>query len=320
MNERDAYYCNLKFILLFLVVFGHWIEPYISCAPWVTVIYRVIYTVHMPLFIFLSGTFLNSGDQMKSQTRRAFIWYLAAQATAVLVSGISGSPLTLHRPYWHLWYLLSLSQWSFLCCGLERWGRLPRQSLGIRLGVILLAVIMGCGAGYVPWINRNLSLSRTLVFFPYLLAGRLCPKEIFRGKYLLGFAALAGFGVTYHLCGPYLPTSFLYQADPYGALEPFGVLLRLSCYLMGGLLGVGILALTPGRRFSFSRIGADTLGIYLYHAPVIGLFRLLPLSPLEMIAVSPFASLWMIGLLCEVFRWRGQLYTVRWTSRKVNGS
>ena len=319
MKERDAYYCNLKFILLFLVVFGHWIELYISCVVWVAVVYRVIYTVHMPLFIFLSGTFLNSGDQMKTQTYRTLIWYLAAQSVAVLVSGICGSPLTLRQPYWHLWYLLSLSQWSFLCWALERWGQLSKRPLWVRICVIALAIGIGCGVGCLSWINRNWSLSRTLVFFPYLLAGKFCPKHKLRGKYLLGFATLAGFGVTYYLCSPYIPTSFLYQAGPYET-QASGVLLRLACYLMGGLLGIGILALMPSQRFAFSRIGADTLGIYLCHAPMIGIFRLLPLSSMEMIAISPFASLWIIGLLCQVFRWRGQLCAIHWTGRKVNGS
>lgn len=162
-------------------------------------------------------------------------------------------------------------------------------------------------------------MSRTLAFFPYLLAGRFCPKSIFCGKYFAGFAALAGFGATYLLCGPYIPTNFFYQAEPYSALGPvWGIGLRLICYWMGGLLGIGVLALTPNRRLIFSPLGANTLGIYLCHAPLAGLFRLLPLSPVEMLWAGPFASLWIVCLLWQAFRWRRPLYAIRRMERKAD--
>ena len=312
MKERDAYYCNLKILLLFLVVYGHWIEPYIEAVPWAGCLYRVIYTVHMPLFVFLSGTFLTSGKRAKAQAVRMLALYLAAQGVAVLARGAVGSPLPFHRPYWHLWYLLSLSQWSALCWGLERWGRLSSRPLWVRGGALLLAVGIGCGAGCVPWIGRDLSLSRTLVFFPYILAGQLCPGDRFRGNYGLGIAALAGFGILYLRLGLWIPPRFFYQAEPYGALGAAqGIWMRLACYGMGGLFGVGLLALVPGRRLTCSRMGTDTLGVYLLHIPLVLLFRLLPLSPLEMALTGPAASLWIVRLLDQLFRWRGQLYAVR---------
>ncbi len=319
MKKRDAYYCNLKFLLIFLVVFGHWIEPYIAFSTWAAGVYRIVYAAHMPLFIFLSGVFLDSGDRAKTQAYRMLLWYLIVQTIIILASKIYGNIASFCRPFWHLWYLLSLSQWSFLYWGLERWGRLSRRPLWVRWGVVLLAVGVGCAAGCLPWVGREWSLSRTLAFFPYLLAGRFCPKNIFCGKYFAGFAALAGFGVTYLLCGPYIPTSFFYQAESYEALGPaWGIGLRLICYWMGGLLGIGVLALTPNRRLIFSPLGANTLGIYLCHAPLAGLFRLLPLSPVEMLWAGPFASLWIVCLLWQAFRWRGPLYAIRRMERKAD--
>lgn len=311
IKKRDAYYCNLKFLLLFLVVFGHWIEPYIDCSPSVNAIYRIIYTVHMPLFIFLSGTFLTSGEQARLQAFRFLSYYLIAQTITVVIGKMSGGSYCLYCPCWHLWYLLSLSLWSFSVWILERWMRLSCRPLFIKAGMILLAVAIGCGAGCLPRIGRNLSLSRTLVFFPYILAGHLCPRDIFRGRRLPGIVSLLGFGGLYCLFNPYIPTAFFYQADSYGILgNTLGVGLRLICYLMGGLFGIGILALAPERRLLFSLIGTDTLWIYLCHAPLIMLFRQLPLAPLEMVLAGPFVSLWIICLLCQLFRWRGQLYAI----------
>lgn len=320
IKTRDAYYCNLKFLLLFLVIFGHWIEAYIDFFPWVNTIYRIIYTVHMPLFIFLSGTFLTSGEQAKLQAFRYLSYYLIFQTITVLIGKMAGGSYCLYRPCWHLWYLLSLSLWSFSVWRLERWTHLSCRPPYVKAGTILLAVVIGCGAGCLPRIGRDLSLSRTLVFFPYILIGQLCPRDIFRSRRIPGIIALLGFVGLYFLFGCYIPTNFFYQADSYGALgESLGIQLRLACYLMGGLFGIGILALTPERRFPFSLLGTDTLWIYLCHAPLVILFRQLPLAPLEMVLAGPFVSLWIICLLCRLFRWRGQLYAIciRRIGRKV---
>lgn len=72
------------------------------------------------------------------------------------------------------------------------------------------------------------------------------------------------------------------------------------------------------RRLIFSPLGANTLGIYLCHAPLAGLFRLLPLSPVEMLWAGPFASLWIVCLLWQAFRWRGPLYAIRRMERKAD--
>lgn len=55
LKKRDADYCNLKFVLMFLVVYGHLIEGRMEESVFLTQVYRLIYTVHMPLFLFLSG-------------------------------------------------------------------------------------------------------------------------------------------------------------------------------------------------------------------------------------------------------------------------
>src|SRR5699024_53133 len=55
--ERNAYFDNAKVILIFLVVFGHLIQPFISASSELNTLYLWIYTFHMPAFIFLAGFF-----------------------------------------------------------------------------------------------------------------------------------------------------------------------------------------------------------------------------------------------------------------------
>ncbi|MFY9176926.1 MAG: acyltransferase family protein [Caldicoprobacterales bacterium] len=54
---RDPYFCNLKFILISLVILGHLMEKYTYTNNDLYNIYALIYMVHMPLFAFISGYF-----------------------------------------------------------------------------------------------------------------------------------------------------------------------------------------------------------------------------------------------------------------------
>lgn len=52
IQERKYKFDNLRFILMFLVVFGHFLALQDEYS-----LYRFIYSFHMPAFIFISGYF-----------------------------------------------------------------------------------------------------------------------------------------------------------------------------------------------------------------------------------------------------------------------
>ena len=103
---RNAYYCNLKLFLIWLVIFGHLIEPDIGTSPGLYELYRLIYLFHMPLFVFLSGLFLRDSQGCIRQLRRMLPIYLICQIIAVALGQTRW-----HTPWWILWYLLSLCCW-----------------------------------------------------------------------------------------------------------------------------------------------------------------------------------------------------------------
>src|SRR5699024_8408040 len=55
--KRNAYFDNARLILIFLVVFGHMIQPFIENSSHLNTLYMWIYTFHMPAFIFIAGFF-----------------------------------------------------------------------------------------------------------------------------------------------------------------------------------------------------------------------------------------------------------------------
>src|SRR5699024_3219271 len=69
--QRNAYFDNAKFIFIFLVVFGHMIQPFIQESAAVNTFYMWVYTFHMPAFIFLSGFFAKGSGSIQYISRLA---------------------------------------------------------------------------------------------------------------------------------------------------------------------------------------------------------------------------------------------------------
>lgn len=171
------------------------------------------------------------------------------------------------------------------------------------------------------FIGRFLSLSRTIVFLPYFLGGLFCPTGVTWKKYrFLGTAALVWFGMLYCTVGRYIPTAFFYQADPYDAgLLISGAFCRLLCFLLGCSMGLFLLSFATCRRVWFSKIGANTMAIYLLHAPVVKIFEGVRLPVEVFVCVSPFLALYIIFFLYRASLWTGQMYAVRLTGRRDGG-
>lgn len=247
----------MKALLIYLVIYGHWIEPAAE-ESWV---YRLIYLIHMPLFAFLTGLFLRREGDCLRQIKRLLPIYLGLQGIAAVL----GWPILV--PFWHLWYLLSCCAWAGAGWLWLRFGK------GRGRWVILASsVLLGVGAGFVPWLGRTLSGSRTVVFFPFFWAGLISSPDIPWRKYRpWALAALPAGLAGFLLWGLQMEPRFLTQADPYRSGGEAG--LRLAFYGISTLPGFFLLAFTPQRRLPVSRLGADTLMPYLLHAPLVALLR-----------------------------------------------
>lgn len=276
---RSAFYCNLKWFLLLLVVLGHWIEPQIWTDSGLYTLYRWIYLVHMPLFSFLSGLFIRSPRDCLRQLKRTVPAYLLCQGIAVCF----GMPW--HTPFWHLWYLLSLSCWLVIGWILLGWNR-------GKWGILALSVLLGCLSGLVPWIGRPWSVSRTIVFFPWFWLGVCCRADFPWWK--LRIPGLLGLMLVL-LRNPSMSVVTLYQAAP---CDPW---LRLECYAIAALLGTFLLSWCPRRRLPVTWMGADTMPVYLLHAPLVLLLRPLHWS----------CSILLIFIISYALRWHGTLYGIR---------
>lgn len=307
IRMRSAYWCNVKALMLLLAVYGHWIEPEIgtdACMAWQ---YRWIYLVHMPMFAFLSGLFINSARDCIRQIKRFIPLYTALQGiAAVLTMG----KVDLLTPWWYLWYLLSMCIW---CCAGFIWFSLGgRGRVQLPAASLCISILAGC----VPWMDRTLSLSRTAAFLPFFTAGLVVSPDVdFRKYRVRGLAAGVFTSVIAVLLAEDIPVEFLYHAEPY--VQKFsGAVLRLVCCVVSAALCVFILAFTPDIRFPWTRWGADTLPAYLVHGPMVGFLRMF-WTPWPM---RLLASMVLLTVAEMFFRGIGGMYGIaRREGRGVRG-
>lgn len=312
IGKRNAFFCNLKVLLIVMVVYGHLIETEIWSSDFLMWQYRIIYAVHMPLFAFLSGVFLKGRKACWTQMKKTFLYYLIFQSISILgIKVLQGDEASLITPYWHLWYLLSLGFWALLCLGVEA---LEKYLRGYERKVILIIVAMGiaCMAGNVERIGREFSLSRTIVFLPYVLMGKYFPENIEIKKFRIWgiLAGMISFGLLIMLA-PVMPVSFLYQADFYGALGvENGLILRLLSYGIGVGMGFFILIFVPRKRLAVSKMGVNTLWIYILHAPFVLILRKLEFWKMEFPYVAFPMALIVVFMLYKGAQWREKIYRI----------
>lgn len=273
MKQRILYIDHAKAILITLVVFGHLLEQ-ISFKD-SRILYLCIYAFHMPAFIFISGLCYKKGAGIK----KFVIYYLVFQ-TLYLLCDIyqkgTSVKITYTTPVWIMWYLLSMIFWYMISNYL--------QSDKIN-GLITLAISIALAlvVGYDTTVGRYLTLSRTIVFFPFFWSG-----VYIKTNYMEKFDF---FLQDWHKKNLYIKLSILsvalccyvyliqnqlqfkkywfYEANAYNE-NGYQLQTRLILFILAAVLTVGFLIIIPKRKNKILEfIGKNTLPIYLWHGIVI---------------------------------------------------
>ncbi len=281
MKQREFYYDNAKFLLIFLVVIGHFITTFIGNRV-IEQIYIFIYLFHMPAFILVSGYFSKgfqrSGYVLKI-TKKILVPYFLFQIIYSFYYYVlldkSELTIAIFKPHWSLWFLLSLFCWHLLLFVFTK----IKYSL-------LVAVVIGLIVGYIDAIGGYLSLSRTFVLFPVFLLGFYMKKEHFekltsnKGKLLSAVAIVAMLFIIHYVLVD-LPKEWMYGSKSYEKLGAGweGGIIRLLYYGMSLIMIYSFFAFVPKKEYFFSKWGARTLYVYLLHGFIIRYFRTTDLVP-----------------------------------------
>ena len=263
-TRRDHGFDNIRGLLIICVVFAHLLEirmPFSNGSD----IYRVIYSFHMPMFLFLSGWFAKF-DRAKL-IFGLFIPYLLLQVAYIFFQRwLYGTVVTMQfaTPYWVLWFLLALFFYHLM---------IPLynvQTPWIRLAALLGAFALSLIAGYDPSVGYGMTLSRFLVFQPWFMLGfylRRGEDKKMHWVIRIGIVAALSLCVVL-LCRSEITNNTLYGSYPYATLQYHaGIRLFLGLmallwilfflYVIKPLVNVHISLLTE--------LGKHTLPVFLLH-------------------------------------------------------
>lgn len=268
INKNDYYYDNIKFILIFIVVVGHYCEKY-SQSILLNGVFTFIYSFHMPLFIFFSGYFSKNIEiQRIKDVKDLLIPYLIIQILYFLILKVVNPAYewSLALPIGANWYLLGLFVWRILAPYFRQ----------IKYPVFIAAFI-GLMVGLLPDIDQTLNLQRIFTYLPFFIIG-----YNFKGNYkdkLLIKNKIPG--LIFFLIFIFVLVSSYYFADIMSFLKKSQVTLypytggvfdktmqlfgRFVFYSVSIIVSLLFMQLIPNKQTVYSELGKNSLYMFLFH-------------------------------------------------------
>ncbi len=282
--DTSKHYCmidNLRLIAIFCVVLGHLCETVYFYGS--EFLYLWIYSFHMPLFACISGFCFSYGKGEKYKVLKNLIYpYLIFQTLWALFNinvMNDQSSLQYTTPVWVMWYLMSMSAWYFAAHLLEVNGACAKIIFPVS---ILIALIVG----YDITIGYFLSLSRTIVLFPFFYLGICIRKNIaILGKIrvnikyrILSVCVLLACTVLIFVLRFDISSSWLYHSYDY-IRSGSNVWYRSSILLVAAVIILSLFCIVPDKNYGFlTRLGQNTMPIFLLHGFVIKILGLIDWS------------------------------------------
>src|SRR6478609_10991719 len=264
---RDPWFANAKMALVTLVVVGHaW-----TLLPYDTLddhLYDFLYAWHVPAFVFVTGylsrSFAWTRPRLWSLFKGVLVPYLVFELSLALFRiYVGGEELDglFADPHWPMWYLAALFLWRLLTPVFK-----PMRG-GVAVAVVI-SLVAGLRAG------DTLDLARVLGLLPFFVMGlKATPErlELLRRRpaQVAAVFVLVGIWIATTWTNAWASTEWLYYRSRYddmGYADDLQALLTRALVLAIGTLGAwAFFALVPRLDGWFTRMGAATLVVYLFH-------------------------------------------------------
>ena len=276
-NKRVALWDNLKFILIIMVVVGHFIN--IRNSVTYHSIFIFIYSVHMPLFIFLAGLFHKNEGIWKKAVAFLVIYILYELSIYGIkrAFGVKASIDMLHENS-APWFMLVMVYCIIL-------GFLLHKLMEHKVWkwvVVGAFFAFGCFAGYITDIGGFLSLSKATSFIPFYFLGMALDRkklEALAENKKLKISGVAVVAIWLIICLIFMKT--VYQTRPYFVAREgfpetadFAFIWKLQCYLCSCVIGFFLIMATPTKDIKvITTWGSRTIQVYFWHKLVLYVFK-----------------------------------------------
>ncbi len=303
METRNLYFDNMKFILIFLVVLGHFANLH-RLLPIMGGLNNVIYSFHMPLFIYISGYFSRNVVQpRRTGIDKILFIYVVFEVLNFLFTKFTSlgyGSSNLFEPTYQNWYILGIFFWRLLAPCFNFY---PRKITII--GVIALSIIIG----FYKDFNTFLALYRIIYFMPFFVLGYYSDnffsfKQKFQ-KYTLIFTPLLILALSaIYILSVYIPNCNSFLSDAYTPIYGYNIydqnkihvfLIRMFGLFSSSIISFLVLFIIPEYKTIFSHLGGRTMNVFLLHMflvfPVNALFNELKLNNLMVFIFSIITSI-----------------------------
>lgn len=273
IKERIALWDNIKFLLIVLVVVGHFCDMSIESTGFKS-IFVFIYAFHMPLFIFIAGLFHRDKNirekvvsyiifgvllEIVNFTIRYFL-YGDGGYSVFNITGIS-------------WYMIAMAVFIGFTYGI--------RDLNKKM-IFVVSLALCCYACYDKQMGDMFSWGRIVEFYPFYLLGNMLDPKIFLNIKKHRFSTVTGAVIV----AGWLVACFVKQDSIYKWRRIFtghvpfcnmdasvGIEEKVLCLLISAVLCFGVILLMPSARIPLvSKWGTRTLQVYLWHYPALYFF------------------------------------------------
>lgn len=283
ISTRDAKWDNVKGLLILAVVIGHVIMGYTGAEKDADIMYMLIWTFHMPLFIFVSGMFAKKAVDQKNYGKAFFFLglFLTIKIIQFIVRALVYKDYTFNLFVEESvpWYAFAMFVFYLVTMQLSKLS--PKYILGI-------AVIFALIIGYDSNIGAYLVLSRIIVFYPFFYLGYLVQNQSFEklvhkrwirigsliGIVVFAFVVIKWIDLYYNLRPFMTGQNSYYVSKLDGSIELFGrdykistlgPIFRMVSYAITSAVGFFIIAIAPEKKCLLTWLGRNTLQIYVLH-------------------------------------------------------
>lgn len=172
-TKRICWWDNIKFVMIVLVVAGHFADTLVAHSGLMKSFYLFIYAFHMPVFLFISGMFYKP-----ERIGRKMMFYITSGFLLKIVTYIAqyaagGKPeFTLLSEMGAPWFMFCMAFYIGIAYILRNSDKRP---------VIVITMVLAAFTGYDKNIGDFLCISRTLVFLPFFLLGTVIKPDKIAG-------------------------------------------------------------------------------------------------------------------------------------------
>lgn len=282
MEKRRIYYWdNLKAVLIFLVVLGHFLLPVSGQGKSVQFVYFFIYLFHMPAFVFVTGYFakyyMKKDVPQINKLMGFLILFLVYKGLLWAIQSIVMGEMAQFDFFVEEaapWYLLCMFFWYIYLPVFDKFK--PVVSIGF---AIILSILIGLDSH----VGTFLCFSRCVVFLPFFLGGYYFKEGIIEKITTMKTRIIAVLILAAAVVIVFLNLGFIdrYETIIYGSYSYFlmktsngmAMMLRGMWYIVAMVLTIALMCLIPKRKTPISYIGSRTLSIYIIHRLIRQIFE-----------------------------------------------